>query len=75
MIMKKRFFIVLFLSASLFAGAQEQELSLQDCRDLALKNNSDIRIAQKNIAKMEATKKSARAMCVRCCISIRHWLR
>ena len=60
--MKKRFFIVLFLSASLFAGAQEQELSLQDCRDLALKNNSDIRIAQKNIAKMEATKKSARAM-------------
>ena len=56
--------LILFLSLSLYAQEADTSLhlSVQDCIDLALKNNITLRNSQLEIAKAQATKDEARAL-------------
>lgn len=56
--MKKILLILLILNTSIFTNAQTV-LRLQDCRDLALENNKQLKIGQENIKKASEENKSA----------------
>ncbi|GHT77789.1 alkaline protease [Bacteroidia bacterium] len=56
--MKKYSLIFLFLAGWLAVNAQ-QVLSLEDCRNLAIQNNKQLKISNENIRKVEEDKKAA----------------
>ncbi len=57
--MKKRFPFFVFLCFNLSVVYAQQFLSLDDCRQLALENNKQLKISDENIAKAETDKKAA----------------
>jgi len=57
--MKKRFSFFVFLCFNLSVVYAQQFLSLDDCRQLALENNKQLKISDENIAKAETDKKAA----------------
>ena len=57
--MKKQAIILCLLLSAVFSFGQEQRLSVQDCIDMALENNIELKNSQLEIDKARATKKEA----------------
>lgn len=57
----KRTIFCLYLMAICFAMNAQQRLSLDDCRQLAIENNKQLKISNENIKKAQSEKKAARA--------------